>query len=185
MSNLLKSICFSVTLAVTMFALTASVNAQVRRGRARTGVRRNAKDLGMVNAARDAHTAHLSLKSTLPIYEGHRVLAMKFCALADKDIKEGLKGLASAPPVNFQDRKPLKLNKNEEKALAKYSSAQIQQSNQELQNAIPMIQSALQALGQASGDFGGYRTQAANSLNAALKEINISLEIGAHGVIHP
>ena len=54
-----------------------------------------------------------------------------------------------------------------------------------MQQAIPMIQAAIQALGRASGDYGGYRTQAVNSLNQALAEINICLQLRGVAVIRP
>ena len=56
----------------------------VRVRRAPLVVVRIARDPAMVEASRDAHAAHQLLKSALPIYEGHREVAIALCGLAGK-----------------------------------------------------------------------------------------------------
>ncbi|HTQ10338.1 MAG TPA: hypothetical protein VMI31_09730 [Fimbriimonadaceae bacterium] len=182
----MKSIYYAAFAILTFFVTHATAMGQVNVVHPRHRVQRAAKDPAMIAAAKDARQAHITMKSALPIYEGHRVLAMKLCGLSDRDIREGLTGIPSAPPVDFTTRKPLKLDKNSEKELMKYSTGQIQASNAQMQRAIPMLQAALQALSQAAGDYGGYRTQAANSINQALHEIQICLQLrGGAGTINP
>ncbi|HTQ12150.1 MAG TPA: hypothetical protein VMI31_18955 [Fimbriimonadaceae bacterium] len=137
---------------------------------------RVAKDPAMVAASRATREAHAALKLALPVYGGHRDLALALCSLAEKDIKAGLKWTPAAPIVDFTLRKPLKLHKKHKGIVASYFQAQMQASDAELQQAIPMIQSALNALSQARADYGGYRSQAATSLNRALQEIQASLQ---------
>src|SRR5579862_6882173 len=145
---------FHVAIAfLAIFALYTAGDAQVRGQKHPGRARKIDRDPAMTAAAKDAHQAHLPMKSALPIYDGHRVLAMELCGLADRDIREGLTGVPTAPPANFANRKQLKANKNREKPLMKYSSAQIQASNADLQNAVPMIQAAIQSLSKAAGDY--------------------------------
>ncbi len=177
----MKSLTYAA-FAVAIFFVTHVVSfGQVNNVRVQRHphniVRRAAKDPAMQAAARDAHQAHLIMKAALPIYDGHRALAMELCGQADRDIKEGLKGVPAANQVNFSMRKPPVLDKSREKKLSKYSPGQIQASNAQMQNAVPAIQSAIKALGQAAGDYGGYRTQAANALNQALQEIQTCLQL--------
>ncbi|MFI5385102.1 MAG: hypothetical protein ACHQ50_03185 [Fimbriimonadales bacterium] len=184
----MKTIHFAALAFATIVALHATAFGQVNNIHIQRHPNRisKAQDSAMIAAARDAHQAHLAMKAALPIYDGHRVLAMELCSLADRDIKEGLRGIPAAPAANFSLRKPLKANKNREKPLLKYSAAQIQASNAQMQSAVPMIQAALQALSKAAGDYGGYRTQAASSLNQALQQIQICLQLrGGGGVIRP
>lgn len=131
----------------------------------------------LVAATKDVHQAHTALKLALPVYGGHRDLAIALCSRAEKDIKAALKWRTTMPPVDFSLRKPVKAHKNRDRALVEYSPTQIQASNSELQSAVSTIQAALQALDQAASDFGGYRTQAANSLNQALQEIQTCLQL--------
>jgi len=181
----MKSLFYAAFAIMTLFVVHASAMGQVNTIRPQRHARA-VKDPAMVAAAKDARQARLTMKAALPIYEGHRALAMKLCGLSDRDIREGLTGIPAAPQTDFSKRKPLKLDKNAEKELAKYSTAQIQASNAQMQKAVPMLQAALQALGQAAGDYGGYRTQAANSINQALQEIQTCLQLrGGAGVIHP
>ncbi|MFI5385103.1 MAG: hypothetical protein ACHQ50_03190 [Fimbriimonadales bacterium] len=134
------------------------------------------KDPAMVAAARDAKLAHQTMKLALPIYEGHQALAMKLCSLADRDIKQGLKVLPAAIEAGFIPRKPLRAHRAR-KALFTYTKEQIRASNVQLQKAASLIQSALASLSQATGRYGGYRAQAANSLNQALQEIDTALKL--------
>lgn len=134
-----------------------------------------AKDQAMVAASRDARAAHALLKSALPVYDGHREVAMALCSLAVKDIKAGIKIAPSAPLLDFSYQAPLKVHKGRKNGQIAYSQAQIDASDAQLQSAIPLIRSAIDDLYQAAGDHGGYRTQAANLLNEALQEVQASL----------
>jgi len=135
------------------------------------------RDPAMVAAYRATHQAHLALKAALPVYEGHRDLALSLCSLADKDIKAGINWAPGAPVFDFSLRKPLKLHKHRNKVAVVYTPEQVQTSNAQLRSAITLLQTALQALGDATGSHGGYRMQAATSLNRALEEIESALMV--------
>ena len=94
-----------------------------------------------------------------------------------QEIKAGLKLNAGAPQLDFSLQPPLKVHWNRKKALLAYAPADLQASDAELQSAIPLIRDGLQALYRVAGDYGGYRTQAANALSEALQEVRNCLRL--------
>lgn len=150
----------------------------------RGGNQNDKSDVLMKQAAKLCTEAHKSLKQALPIYDGHRHMAMELDKLTIQDIRMGLRwdrqhGNAPTPSAQQQ---MAGIKPEQEQNPSRYSQAQIQASNQKMIEAGQLLEKAKALLQSADHDYGGYRAQAVQLTDAAMSEIKRGLAwISNHG----
>jgi len=120
-----------------------------------------------------------TMRSALPIYQGHRVKAMAATRDAIHLIRQGLqfnrnnRGNAGvdALAVPTADNEPL----------GRFAREQIQRSNAKMALAARLLNQARERLEAASDDYGGFRNQARDKVLEALREIDAALAIFRDG----
>ena len=178
---------FILAIATTMLLAGSTTNASAQQRtkgkdhKVKPGHSQKLNDPALKAAEKDIQVARKLLGHGLPIYEGHRALAIDLLQLASKDIRAGYRlGQIGNREMNSAQSLP-KVDAKSEKALRKYSADEIEKSNNLLRKALPFIQDAIKQLNSAAGDYGGYRTHAMQALNESLNQVNIALKVRSGG----
>lgn len=157
----------------------AKPNVQREFRKNNDGTVRDQKSDALLREARKYCLAALkTMKSALPIYDGHRHMAMALDQLAAKAIGSGLqwdRQHGSNAPMSAQAQAN-SIKPEKEQDPRRYSDAQIRQSNQRMIEAGKLLDSAKASLQAAAHDYGGYRSQAIQLIEWSQAEIKRGLD---------
>ena len=123
------------------------------------------------------------MEAALPIYDGHRVRAIKLAKMAAREIREaaaGARGVGTvgAPRMPASQR-AAQVPKGREKGLSRYNAQQVQDSNALMQEGIQLLQQGLQQVRTIGNDQGNHMGDAAEFGSYAIQSVNAGLQFAA------
>ncbi len=154
---------------------------QVQGGQGQGGGAKAKKDNAAMKAAlKDVHQAEQLMKKGLPIYQGHRHMAMAWDGVAAAEIKLGMAWNRTQPDtagMQSMAAKKNQMNVPPEVAKRKYTDQEIADSNAKLLQASGLLTAARQSLISAPHEYGGHRSAAVQAVDKSLGEIKIALSL--------
>ena len=173
-----QSIVFAVALvAVLTVGQAATIGIQ---GLTPTGnVTQKQSNRNLHQAMKLARRAHKLLESGLPIYQGHRVDAMRSTHAGVTELAEALNGSGpKAANINKGLGKGGSKGKRADNELrSKYTPEQVATSDKALGQAVTLIDQAIRLLDNADPTYHGERMDAIAKFKDAQKQIGTALTI--------
>ena len=155
----------------------------------RTGQRRSATTRQATSPLATVHqtfeNAARIMESALPIYDGHRHRAIELAKLSAREIREAATGATgkinsgTTGQHKTAAQRAALIPKGANVALSKYTSAQIAQSNTQMQKGLQLLQQGLQQLQTLGQDPGNHMSDAAEFGNMAIQAANKGLQFVA------
>ena len=120
------------------------------------------------------------MESALPIYDGHRVRAIKLAKLAAREIKDAAMGTTgtgtgAGTPRKSAAQQAAGIPKGRNESLAGYNAQQIAASNAKMQEGMQLLQQGLQQVQSIGNDRGNHMSDAAEFGNYAIQAANQGL----------
>lgn len=127
------------------------------------------------------------MKTALPIYHGHRAMAMDYNHISMAELRLAMKQNYMDGRLNSSFQAKLNAVKpKEETPTRRYTQDEINASNAKMQQALALITAAKGALASVPADSGGHIANANTSIDKTISEINLALQtVGNSGVIKP
>ncbi len=186
-----KSTIFLVVLGVAMSFGPALATAPQGKPSEKVPIKQSNKDIR--EGIKFARQAHKLISEALPVYEGHRLDALKDIRGGTTELVKALRAASNPgndnPPrnpnagkgrlngnrPNGNAPKPPKPTDNESKS--KYTPDQIADSDNKLKQASGLLDQAIKALDNADPVYHGERVEAINKFKNAQKQIATALTI--------
>ena len=166
---------FAIGVATTSHAQIKTA-PRLKVGAASKGKASNPVNKEIKGIIKQLRTAEETMKSALPIYSGHRAMAIDLNHIDVEELHLAILGNKIAGKnVKSAKQKVESLKKKPENPERKYTAEEIAASNAKMQQALSEITAAQTALGNVPIDAAGHVADAKTVIGQTISEINAAL----------